>query len=136
MRFTLLMLAFLSCAANVTAQTKCDPLPVLQIDGARFVSRGGVSRYKRVIHGGASIEGKPLAFATVQLYSAHKLFRHTTTDAKGNFLLENPPLGRYRLRFKGLGTFDIEVIPPHTVQEVYYGFTGYHGCLSWGADSD
>lgn len=136
LRFTLLMVMILSCAANLPAQTKCDPLPVLQIDDVRTVLKGNVLTYKRDVQGNASIDGKPLAFADVRLYSAHKLVRHTTTDAKGEFLLENLPLGPYRLRFKGLGTFDIEVIPPRMMQEAYYGFTRYHGCLSWGANSD
>ncbi len=123
LRLTLLLLTMLAFTAKLSAPIKCDPLPVLQVD-------------ERAIHGSASIDGKPLAFADVRLYSAHKLVRHTTTDAQGGFLLENPPLGRYRLRFKGLGTFDIEVIPPHSMQEGYYSFSRYHGCLDWGFSSD
>jgi hypothetical protein len=136
LRFTLLMLTFLSCAANLPAQAKCAPLPVLQIFDVRTVLKSTVLTYERAIQGTASIDGKPLRFADVRLYSGHKLFRHETTNAQGDFLLENLPLGRYRLKFKGLGIFDIEVMPPHTMQQSYYSFSRYHGCLDWGLSSD
>jgi hypothetical protein len=136
LRLTLLVLMFLSCAGNLPAQTKCAPLPVLQIFDVRTVLKGAVLTYDRAIQGTASIDGNPLRFADVRLYSAHKVVRRATTNAQGDFLLENLPLGRYRLWFRGLGAFDIEVIPTHMTQEVYYNFSRYRGCLDWGFSSD
>jgi len=88
------------------------------------------------MEGSATKDGRPLGLAQVRLYAAGKLIRNTTTDKEGHFTLLNLPLGHYRLMFKGLGSFDVEVAPPLILQNFFYGFGRSHGCLDWGADSN
>ena len=126
----------LAAAALVAAGPKCDPLAVLQISDVRITVVGDSVRTDRVIDGTVLKEGQPLKFAAVGLYSGRKVVRQTTTDAQGHFLLENLPLGRYTLAFKGLGSFPIEVTPPRIPQQFFYGFGSLHGCLSWGFSTD
>jgi Carboxypeptidase regulatory-like domain len=126
----------LAAAALVAAGPKCDPLPVLQISDVRITVVGDSLRTDRVIDGTVHKEGQPLKFAAVGLYSGRQVVRQTTTDAQGHFLLENLPLGRYTLAFKGLGSFPIEVTPPRTAQQFFYGFGTFHGCLDWGMNTD
>lgn len=81
-------------------------------------------------------DGKPLQFAEVRLYSGGKIVQHVSTDEQGRFLLENLSVGRYRLWFKGMGLFTIEVTPPHVMQQAHYGFSSDFGCLGWGAGTN
>jgi hypothetical protein len=106
------------------------------LDDVRTVLNGDVLTADRVIDGSAAQEGKPLSFAEVRLYAGAKLIAQMTTDEQGHFLLENLPLGRFRLSFKGLGTFNIQLDPPKLTQQCFYSFGSYHGCLDWGLTSD
>jgi len=135
-RLAIAMLASLLVAECLAAGTTCDTLPSLQITDVRTTLVGDTLRKERVIDGTASKDSEPLEFAQVRLYSGKKLVEHTTTDARGHFLLENLHVGRYRLSFEGMGSFSIEVTPPRISQQAYYGFTSLHGCLSWGLTSD
>ena len=123
-------------AAQVAARPKCDPLPVLQIDDVRTTVVGDSVSTDRVIDGTVLKEGQPLRFVAVRLYSGRRVVRQTMTDAQGHFLLENLPLGRYALSFQLLGRFQIDVTPPHLSQQAFYGFSSFHGCLSWGMNTD
>ena len=130
------MLASLVVTARLAAETKCDPLPTVQISDVRTTLIGDTLRKDRVIDGTASKDSEPLPFAEVRLNSGKKLVQRTTTDAHGHFLLENLPLGRYSLSFEGMGSFSIEVTPPRFSQQYYYSFSSVHGCLSWGENTD
>jgi hypothetical protein len=134
--FTATMLLFLAVTVHWARAANCDPLPVVPIAGVRTTLVGDHVRTDRVLDGTASIEELPLVFAEVRLYSGKKLVQVTATDAQGHFLLEDLPLGRYTLTLENLGSFRIEVTRRHFPQQVYYGFSKYHGCLGWGADSD
>jgi len=130
----LLTLALLAATPQLAARTKCEPPPLLRVADVRTVQSGGTLRSERAIEGKVTKDGKPLPFAEVRLISGDKLVQHTTTDRQGRFLLENPSLGRYRLWFKGVGAFDVEVTPPHFMQQAFYGFRSDAGCLGWGSD--
>jgi hypothetical protein len=100
------------------------------------VLEGDTLSADRVIDGTASEDGQPLRLAAVRLYSGQKLVRQSTTDGHGHFLLENLSIGHYGLSFRGLGVFDIQIVRPHIVQQVFYFFSSDKGCLSWGFNTD
>lgn len=50
-----------------------------------------------------SVSTKPIAFATAALQQDNKLFTGATTDASGNFLISNVPLGKYKLVISFVG---------------------------------
>jgi hypothetical protein len=122
--------------SHLATQTKCSPLPTLQISDVRTVRTGDTLTSERVIDGTAFNDGKPLQFAEVRLYLGNKFVYHTITDEQGNLLLENLSVRRYQLLIKGMGTFDVEVTPPRIAQQSHYVFSSNHGCLDWGFSSD
>jgi hypothetical protein len=134
-RFALFILV--AAAPVVTAaQAKCSSPATVSISDVRVTRAGDTLRSDRVIDGKALKDGKPLQFAEVRLYSGGKIVQRSGTDEQGRFLLENLSEGRYRLWFKGMGVFTIEVTPTHMTQQAQYGFSSDHGCLGWGADTN
>lgn len=138
-RLALLILAALAPAFPVaaqTAQTKCSSPPTVRVFDVRVTRADDTLRSDRVIDGKASKDGRPLQFAQVRLYFGGKIVQHVSTDEQGRFLVENLSVGRYRLWFKGMGTFKIAVTPPRMMQQAHYGFSSDHGCLDWSADAN
>jgi hypothetical protein len=138
MGFSPLLLALLAITAPSAAQSKCSPPPTVEVHGGQTVLKGDVLVWQRSIEGTAIKDEGPLQHANVRLYSGNKLVGHTATDKEGHFLLKDLSLGHYRLSFKGLGAFEIDLLPPHMAQQEYYTFSRYHGCLSvsFSADSN
>ncbi|MGA8212002.1 MAG: carboxypeptidase-like regulatory domain-containing protein [Candidatus Sulfotelmatobacter sp.] len=120
----------------LAAQHKCTQSAPITISDSHTLIRGTRGLAERVIEGDAFKDYSPLQFADVRLYSGNKLVKSTRTDAHGHFLLESIPIGRYRLSFGHMGTFDVNLTAPHFTQQFHYDFESNHGCLDWGADSD
>lgn len=135
-RFAAALLFPLAITVHLAAATNCDPLPTLALSDVRTRPIGDHVQSDRVLDGTAFIDELPLVFAEVRLYSGTKLIQLTTTDGEGHFLLENLSLGRYTLTLENLGSFRLEVTRPSFPQQFFYSFGKYHGCLSWGADSN
>ena len=138
MCFSSLVLALLATTAQLAVRAKCPPPATVQIHDGRTVRKGDALVWERSIEGTAIKDEGPLQHADVRLYSGNKLVRHTAADERGHFLLKDLSLGHYRLTFKGLGAFEIDLVPPHIPQQEYYTFSNYHGCLSvsFSADSN
>lgn len=136
MRFSSLLLALLTTTGQLAARTECPQPATVQIYGGRAMRKGDALVWERSIEGTANTGEGQLRHADVRLYSGYKLVRHTATDERGHFLLKDLSLGNYRLSFKGLGAFAIDLLPPHIPQQEYYTFSNYHGCLSVGFSAD
>jgi hypothetical protein len=137
MRFSSLLFALLATTAQLAARTECPSPATVHIYGGRTALKGHALGWERSIEGTAIKDEGPLRHADVRLYAGNKLVRHTATDERGHFLLKDLSLGHYRLSFKGLGAFEIDLLPPQMPQlEYYYTFSNYHGCLSVGFSAD
>lgn len=134
-RFLDSILFFLLVAAPLPA-ANCDPVPTLEISDVRTTLVGNDVREDRVIDATATKDGQPLPAAFVRLYIGKALVQQTLTDLHGHFLLENLTVGHYTLSIQGLGRFRLDVTPPRMHQQAFYGFSSFHGCLSWGENSD
>jgi hypothetical protein len=135
-RFSLLAFVCFVVSAPLASQPKCSAPPAVVVFDVRAVRNNDTLVGDRAIEGSASKEGRPLDLTQVRLYSDGKLVRSAVTDKRGHFLLANLPVGHFRLTFRGLGAFDVEVLPPHMAQQAFYGFSRTGGCLSWGMDTN
>jgi len=114
--------------SSTLLEQKCEQPPALTI----FDRLSG----ERIVDGTAFKDGQPLQFANVHLYSTRRVVLKAKTDSQGHFLLRGVPTGSYRLAFKGMGKFKVDVVPPRTQQGFFYRFDSIHGCLSWGFNTN
>lgn len=77
-------------------------------------------------------DNEPLQLADVQLYSNRRIVLTTKTDSHGHFVLRGIRPGNYKLAFKGMGEFEVDVVQPQIGQGFFYRFSSDYGCLGVG----
>lgn len=111
------------CTARSTTATNCyrtkTTFADVQLTGNNSISSGTVTlNYDSWIYG--SVTGGAGAGVTVKLYnSANTYIAQTTTDAAGNFILDNPSIARtvsYKLTFEKAGYYSRLIGVPNGVQ--------------------
>ena len=141
MKTYLVLSVLLVTTLALGADKKCAPPPAITIydvPAAVGYAIGDLTTLsaERMVDGGAFKDDEPLQFADVRLYSGSRLVHSTKTDSHGYFQLRAPRVGSYTLVFKAMGTFKVEVLPPHITQHSQRSFSSNHGCLSWGSDTN
>jgi hypothetical protein len=134
MKVYLVVLFLLVTIPLVAAEQKCEQPPALTIFD-RLRAGTGLSG-ERMVDGTAFKDEQPLQFANVHLSSNRRVVLKAKTDSQGHFLLRGIRPGSYRLAFKGMGKFKVDVVPPRTQQAFFYTFSSNHGCLSWGFNTN